>query len=180
MKREEFESLVREVVQRELATSLKPLIRKYAKEVVNEAIESFLNSQLNEQAEIPATKPPRARVKPSFLPEAIPPMRAADLAKIPDLRKTGGKVSLNELVALVGNSPPILDESDEWPTIGGKPITAEKAPNWQMERAIMGHPVHEEASDDEEGFGRLAAILKASEKYRGKGVESFNPDLRNK
>ena len=181
MKREEFESLVREVVQRELATSLKPIIRKYAKEVVNEAIESFLNSHLNEQMETPAptSKPSRAHAKPSFLPDKIPPMHTPDLSRIPDLRKTGGKVSINELVALVGDSPPILEEGEEWPMLDGKPITAAKAANWQMERAIMGHPVREE-SNTEDDFNRLAAVLKASEKFRGKGVASFDPNLRDR
>lgn len=178
MKKSEFESLVREIVQRELATSFKPIIRKYAKEVVNEAIESFLNSQINEQVAPAAPAPKRPeRHKPSFLPEVIP---QPDLAKIPNLAAKGGKATLNELLTLVGDSPPIPDETnDPWTLLGGQPITTIKAQNWPMERAIMGHPA-DESTNTEEDFNHLAAVLKASEKFRGKGVATFNPDLRNK
>lgn len=180
MKRDEFESLVREVVQRELASSLKPIIRKYAKEVVNEAIESFLNSQINEQATPVAAAPARVTARPSsrpsFLPEVIP---QPDLTKIPNLASKGGKATINELLAIVGDSPPIPDENpnESWSLLGGQPMTTIKAKNWPMERAIMGHPAPDNTEED---FSHLAAVLKASEKHRGKGIASFNPDLRTK
>jgi len=178
MKKSEFENLVREIVQRELATSFRPLIRKYAKEVVNEAIESFLNSQINEQIAPAASAPKRLeRHKPSFLPEVIP---QPDLTKIPNLAAKGGKATLNELLTLVGDSPPIPDETnDPWTLLGGQPITTMKAQNWPMERAIMGHSVPE-STNTEKDFNHLAEVLKRSEQHRGKGIASFNPDLRTK
>lgn len=112
MKKSEFESMIREIVQKEIQISMKRYVQAYVPIVVNEIVGDLIGKKLDE------------------VTKALPVRRAKSSSP-------SSGMSLNEISRMVEQEDDkygidgIEEASErEWATHSGKPVTAEKARNW--------------------------------------------------